>query len=130
MVCFEGLKSYKSNELFDQQAHSEKPKTDKCYCSKSNSIIICCSSTSFSAAAEVWHWTIYYCPSLFNNKCDLKLFLVAKLLYNYLCPSVCPYVRPSVCPSVCLSVRFRGKRDFLSPELRYRSNFFLCRFPS
>ncbi len=26
---------------------------------------------------------------------------------------------------VCLSVRFRGKRDFLGPYLRYRSNF-LC----
>ena len=31
------------------------------------------------------------------------VFLVAKLLYNYLCPSVRP------------SVRFRGKRDFLGP---------------
>ncbi len=30
-------------------------------------------------------------------------FLVAKLLYNYLCPSV------------RMSVRFRGKRDFLGP---------------
>ena len=34
-------------------------------------------------------------------------FLVAKLLYNYLCPSVRPSVRPYV--------RFSGKRDFLSP---------------
>ena len=25
---------------------------------------------------------------------------------------------------VCLSVRFRGKREFLSPKLRFRSNFF------
>ncbi len=41
---------------------------------------------------------------------QFQYFLVAKLLYNYLCPSVCMYV--------CLSVRFRGKRDFLSLYLR------------
>ncbi len=35
--------------------------------------------------------------------CEVVVFLVAKLLYNYLCPSVCP------------SVRLRGKRDFLGP---------------
>ncbi len=39
--------------------------------------------------------------------CDIKKFLVAKLLYNYLCPSVRMSVRPFV--------RFRGKRDFLGP---------------
>ncbi len=38
-------------------------------------------------------------PALLNN-CH---FLVAKLLYNYLCPSVCPYVRPSVRLSLRLS---------------------------
>ena len=42
------------------------------------------------------------CGSL-ANRSSYFLFLVAKLLYNYLCPSV------------RLSVRFRGKRDFLGP---------------
>ena len=45
-----------------------------------------------------------------------SIFLVAKLHYNYLCPSVCP------------SVRFRGKRNFLRLWFRWRSNFFFCRF--
>ena len=43
------------------------------------------------------------CVNRFNYKGFLIIFLVAKLLYNYLCPSVrlsvCPYVRPSVRPS-------------------------------
>ncbi len=51
---------------------------------------------------------------------DHPVFLVAKLLYKYLFPSVRM--------SVCLSVRFRGKRDFLGPLLRWRSDFFELRY--
>ena len=52
--------------------------------------------------------------SIKGNGNYLVVFLVAKLLYNYLCPSVRPSVRPSVCLSVYPSVKFRGKCDFLS----------------
>ncbi len=41
---------------------------------------------------------VYYCGLyiLWKRGFIPGRFLVAKLLYNYLCPSVCPYVRPSV----------------------------------
>ena len=56
--------------------------------------------------------------SILKSNCP-GLFLVAKLLYKYQCPSVRKFV--------CLSVMFREKRDFLSLELRQRP-IFLCRF--
>ncbi len=33
------------------------------------------------------------CPQIKKNDRHTYIFLVAKLLYNYECPSVCPYVR-------------------------------------